>query len=472
MERTTTSTDTGLLAPVWAGSSAAHLTGDEAWLQAMLDVEVALARAQAHLGVVPHQAAAVIAEAARGDRIDLDALAVGARGAANPVVLLVQALTAEVARIDRAAAEHVHLGGTSQDILDSAAMLIAARVLAGVDQHLTHVARNLARLADTHRATPMAGRTLTQHAVPITFGLKAAGWLTLVLDVIEHVRRVRVTGLPAQLGGAAGTLASYLEYATRTDAQPGTTQWHDHAAQLTARFAQELGLAEPVVPWHALRTPVAEIGALCAIVTAALGKIAVDVQGMSRTEVAEVAEPGAEGRGVSSAMPQKQNPVLATMITAAARQVPLHALVLTQAVVAEDERSAGAWHAEWQPLRECLRTTGGAAATAAELVEGLRVHAGTMSTNLHLTGGSIVAERLNVALAPHLGKAAAKKVLARIALDPRPFEQVLLEAPELADVEPGTLRSLLDPTGYLGASESLVERVLDRHRKQVDGHAV
>ncbi|ONI90954.1 3-carboxy-cis,cis-muconate cycloisomerase [Saccharothrix sp. ALI-22-I] len=460
-----TNTDSGLLAPVWAGTTAADLTGDEAWLQAMLDVEVALARAQSHLGVIPAQAATVIAEAAHADRIDLPALAAGARGAANPVVLLVQALTAEVTRIDHDAAEYVHRGGTSQDILDSAAMLIATRVFTEIEQHLTRTADALARLADNHRTTPMAGRTLTQHAVPITFGLKAAGWLTLVLDAIDRVHTLRTDRLPAQLGGAAGTLASYLEYAAAAER-------HGHAAELSVRFAQELGLTEAVVPWHALRTPMADIGAVCTFVTTALGKIALDVQGMARTEVAELAEPGAEGRGVSSAMPQKQNPVLATLLTSAARQAPLYATVLSQAMLAEDERSAGAWHAEWQPLRECLRLTGGAAATAAELAAGLRVFPDVMQDNLKLTGGSIVSERLNVALAPHLGKANAKKLLARIAADDRPFEQALLSAPELVHLDPADLRQLLDPVHYLGASEVLVDRVLARQRKQLGNDAI
>jgi 3-carboxy-cis,cis-muconate cycloisomerase len=437
--------DSGLLAPVWAGSDAAALTGDEAWVRAMLDVEVALARAQAALGVIPAPAADVIAKA---HEIDLAALAAGARGAANPVVLLVKALTASVRSIDPAAAEYVHRGGTSQDILDSAAMLIAGRVFDGVTRDLLRCAAALARLADEHRATPMAGRTLAQHAVPITFGLKAAGWLTLVLDALA---RVRALVLPAQLGGAAGTLASYVEYAGGDPA---------HAARLSARFAAELGLPEAVLPWHALRTPIADIGAVCGFVTAALGKIAIDVQGMSRTEVGEVAEPAAEGRGVSSAMPQKRNPVLATMLVAAARQTPLYATILTQSLVAEDERAPGAWHAEWQPLRECLRTTGGAAATAAELAEGLEVFPAALRANLGRTEGAIVAERVNVALAPRLGKAAAKEALARISAGDRPFAEAVRAELTTGGLNPA---EMLNPANYLGAADALVARVLARY---------
>jgi 3-carboxy-cis,cis-muconate cycloisomerase len=455
-------TDAGLLAPVWAGGPAAGLVTDEAWLQAMLDVEVALARAQAGLGIVPEAAVAAIASAARAERIDLVALSVQSRGAANPVVRLVEVLTAEVARIDPTAAEYVHRGGTSQDILDSAAMLLAARVLRTIDADLDRCAQALARLARTHRATPMAGRTLTQHAVPITFGLKAAGWLTLVLDARDRVRRLVETGLPAQLGGAAGTLASYVEYARLAGAATGGD---DPGIALIDAFARELGLPAPVLPWHALRTPLADIGAVCGLVTGAVGKLALDVQGMSRTEVGEVAEPAADGRGVSSAMPQKRNPVLATLIIAAARQVPLYATVLAQALLAEDERSAGGWHAEWQPLRECLRLAGGAAATAAELAEGLSVFPQRMRDNLARTGGTIVSERLGVVLAPVLGKATAKKLLGRLALaGAGRFEEALLNAPELAGrLSAEELKRVLDPERYLGSAESLVDRALARH---------
>jgi 3-carboxy-cis,cis-muconate cycloisomerase len=458
-------TDSGLLAPVWAGTDAAELACDEAWLQAMLDVEVALARAQAGLGLIPGTAVDPIAAAARAEHIDLPALAVQARGAANPVVRLVQMLTAAVTERDPGAAEYVHYGGTSQDILDTAAMLVAARVLDRIGVDLSRTAAALADLARRHRLTPMAGRTLTQHAVPITFGLKAAGWLTLVLDAVDRVRRLTDGGLYAQLGGAAGTLASYLEYARVVR---GANTEVDHSA-LTARFAAEVGLAEPVLPWHAVRTPLADLAAVLTFVTGAVGKFALDVQGMSRTEVAEVAEPVAEDRGVSSAMPQKRNPVLATLVMSAARQVPGYATVLSQCMLAEDERSAGGWHAEWQPLRECLRLAGGAVGTAAELAEGLLVFPERLRANLDLSGGTIVSERLNVALAPMLGKAAAKKLLARLALrsadDGTSFADLLRDAPELTGaLDAEALHALADPEGYLGASAALVDRVLLRYR--------
>ncbi|SER67029.1 3-carboxy-cis,cis-muconate cycloisomerase [Streptomyces sp. yr375] len=454
-------TDAGLLAPTWADTPAAAEATDEAWLQAMLDAEVALARAQHAVGLTPATAVAAIAAAARADRLDPVALAREARATANPVVALVTAFTEVVAAEDPAAAEYVHRGSTSQDILDSAAMLVARRVLALVAADLDRVRAALATLADTHRHTVLAGRTLTQHAVPTTLGLKAAGWLQLVADAQARVTAV-AAALPAQLGGAAGTLAAYVEYA-ELDGGKG-----EGGVELLRPFAQALGLAEPVIPWHTARTPVADLGAVLQLVTGALGKFALDVQTLSRTEIGEVSEPAAAGRGGSSAMPQKRNPALATLIVSAARQVPAHALVLAQCMLAEDERPAGAWHAEWQPLREALRLTGGAAHTAVELAEGLAVHPERMRANLESTGGAIVTERLTVALAPALGKARAKKLLTAATAEAdstgRPLTEVLSTHPELSTrLTPDRLAELLDPTHYTGASDALIDRALHRY---------
>lgn len=455
-------TDAGLLAPTWAGTPAAAEVTDEAWLQAMLDVEVALARAQFAVGLTPAAAVAVIASEARADRLDLIALAHAARAAANPVVALVPALTEAVAAKDPAAAEYVHRGSTSQDILDSAAMLVAGRVLTLIAADLEHVATALAALTDAHRHTVMAGRTLAQHAVPTTFGLKAAGWLQLVMDARTRVRAV-ASALPAQLGGAAGTLAAYREYAALDGGEGRPSE--NGGVELLAPFAKALGLAEPTLPWHTVRTPIAELGAVLQLVTGALGKFALDVQTLSRTEIGEVSEPAAAGRGASSAMPQKRNPALATLIVSAARQVPAYALVLAQSLLAEDERPAGAWHAEWQPLREALRLAGGAAHTAVELAEGLMVHPERMLANLDLTGGAVVTERLAVVLAPVLGKARAKKLLstasAQAAETGRPLTELLSTDPELSTVfTPTHLSDLLDPARYTGAADALVDRAL------------
>ncbi|SDW77480.1 3-carboxy-cis,cis-muconate cycloisomerase [Amycolatopsis xylanica] len=433
---------TGLLAPGWAGTDPLP---DSAWVRAMLDVEAALARAQAKLGVIPAEAASAIARVAGEAELDLAGLVDGVHETANPVVWLVSQFTAAVSAVDPEAAEYVHRGGTSQDILDSAAMLICARVLRRVDADLVRTASALAGLVEAHLSTPMAGRTLTQHAVPTTFGLKAAGWLSLVLDARD---RLAAVDPPVSLGGAGGTLSAYAEYG----ADP---------VALTEAFAAELGLAVPPIPWHALRTPIADIASALAFTSVALGKLAADVLVLTRTEIAEVAEPAVRGRGASSAMPQKRNPVLATAIATAARQVPPYALVLTQAVVAEDERPAGAWHAEWQPLRESLRLVAGAAANAAELTGGLTVDPAAMLANLRLTGGAVVSERLSARLAPILGKAAAKRLLTEVSQTSGDFESALRQA---AGVQLD-FDDLLDPARYLGAAPALARRVLARYRR-------
>lgn len=455
--------DTGLLSLVWPGTGLDRVLADEAWVEAMLSVEVALARTQARLGVIPESAVGPIADAARDARIDPAALAVRARGSANPVVELVRELTEAVRERDAAAAEYVHRGCTSQDVLDSAAMLLTARALRATDADLGRVADALATLAAAHRDTPMAARTLTQHAVPTTFGLKAAGWLSSVLDASDRVRRT-AAALPVQVGGAAGTLSAYVEYA-----RAAGVAVEGHAAELTAGMAAELGLCAPVTPWHTHRTPLVDVAWTVVAVTGALGKLTVDVLGATRTEVAEVAEPAG---GVSSAMPQKQNPVLATLIMSAARQAPAYAAMLSQSMIAEDERSPGGWQSEWQPLRESLRLAGGAAATAVELTTGLRVFPDRLATNLAVTDGTIVAERLNVALAPILGKAAAKSLLARIAGEEGTFADQLRAAPEVREaLSDNELTDLLRPDRYLGAAGELVDAVLARHASRLsDGH--
>lgn len=439
--------DVGLLSPVRAGTPAEEATGDLAWLQAMLDAEAALARAQARLGTLPVAAAEAIS-AVRASQLDLQAIAVGARETANPVVGVVRALTRAV---PAEAADYVHRGSTSQDVFDTGAMLVCTRVLRILRADLVTTAASLAELAAAHRDTPMVGRTLALHAVPTTFGLKVAGWRQLVLDAVARVDRLV---LPVSLGGAAGTLAGYLEYA-KVD---GVTD-PSYVDSLVAAFAAETGLAVPTLPWHTLRTPMADLAGVLAFTAGALGKMAVDVQSLARTEVGEVAEPGPAGRGGSSAMPHKRNPVLATMIRAAAMQVPVLAAGLTQCLLAEDERSAGAWHAEWQLLRECLRLTGGAAHTAVELAAGLTVRPDRMRANLYLTGGQVVTERIAAVLTPRLGKAAAKQLLTDVSATAARTGQSLpelltehLSAEEIAD--------LCDPTAYTGAAERLVDRAL------------
>lgn len=431
-----------------AGTPAEAVTGDRAFAAALLEAEAALAQAQARLGTVPAEAAERITAAARGwGDLDVVQLARDARATGNPVVSLVRALSAKVPDV----ADYVHRGSTSQDIVDTAMMLVARNTLRLISADLTSIAHTLAALARAHRDTVMPGRTLTAHAVPTTFGLKAAIWRQ---GVQESARRIAELRLPVSLGGAAGTLAAYVQYGDGTD---------DYAERLVAAFAEETGLRAPMLPWHADRTPVAELASALAGVTTALGKIAVDVQVLARTEVGEATE--ATGGG-SSAMPHKQNPVRSALIRSAALQVPVLAAGVTQSGLAEDERSAGVWQAEWQLLRECLRLTGGAAHTAVDLVQGLDIHANRMRDNLALTNGLIVSERLSAALAPMVGKARAKELLgtaSRRAMEENlPLEEILRDTEEIAAVLDATaLADLLDPARYVGAARRMVDRALE-----------
>ena len=453
-ERELTALDLGLLAPGRAGSRVEVETGDGAYLQRLLDAEAALARAQAGIGVVPEQAADAITGAALAENFDLRQIALDAREGGNPVIPLAAALRAALPA-DLAA--FVHRGATSQDIFDTATMLVAddARIVILAD--LDRVATALAALAARHRTTPMVARTLTQHAVPTTFGLKAAGWRSLVLDARD---RLAALPLPVQLGGAAGTLAAL---------QP--TDNPAAVFDLIEGFAAETGLDVPTLPWHVLRTPIAELGGALALTSGALGKFAADVLLLGRQEIAEIRQDGG-GAGGSSAMPHKANPVNATLIAATALQVPALVSVLYGAMVAEDERPAGAWHAEWQNLRQALRLVGTAAELAAELAEGLDARPEKMAENLALTHGLVVSERLVSALEPLLGRAEARKVLTSAShaavADGLPLAKALAEEPDIKTLidedrlSADRLAELLDPAGYLGAAPELVDRALQR----------
>ncbi|MFF3357251.1 3-carboxy-cis,cis-muconate cycloisomerase [Streptomyces sp. NPDC002917] len=450
--------DAGLLAPGRAGSPAEATTGDSAFLQAMLDAEAALTRAQSACGLAPADAGRAVTETADADRFDVRDLALRARSGGNPVIPLVADLTAAVPEDAR---PYVHRGATSQDILDTAAMLVASRTLATVLDDLERAAGEVTRHATTHRDTQMAGRTLTQHAVPTTFGLKAAGWRALILDARDRLTAVRAS-LPAQLGGAAGTLAAFSAFSVAQEDTDG--QEEADLLALVAAYAHELGLAEPVLPWHTLRTPIADLAGALAFTAGALGKMAADVLTLSRTEIGEVEE---EEWGGSSALPHKANPVHATLIAAAARRAPGLAATLYGSLTAEDERPAGAWHAEWEPLRDLLRLVGGAARDGAALAAGLRVVPYAMRENLQLTDGLIVSERLAAVFAGRIGRARAREVLSGAADRARSetadlsdvLFDVLREEPELAGLD---LAELTDPTRYTGSAGLLTDRALER----------
>jgi 3-carboxy-cis,cis-muconate cycloisomerase len=439
----------GLFGGVFARGPVAAQVDDHAMLQAMLDAEAALARASAAAGVIPAAAAEQIAACCDAGRFDVDALGRASAAAGNPVVPLVRALAEQ---LPEEAAGHVHQGATSQDVLDTAASLVAWRALGPLLEDLAAAAGACARLAEAHRGTVLAGRTLLQQAVPVTFGLKAAGWLVGLDETRLRLAEVRRRTLAVQLGGAAGTLAGF----------------GDRGLEVLAGFAAELGLAEPTVPWHAVRArPAALAGALGAG-AGVLGKVARDVVLLAQNEVAEVRE-GGEGRGGSSAMPHKRNPVAAVAVAACAARVPGLVATMLAAMPQEHERAVGGWHAEWEPQRELLRLVGAAASWSRELLEHLEVDADRMRANLDAAGGLPLAEAAAAALAGPLGRRHAREVVEaasrRAAEDGRALREVLLASPEVAGgLDGADLDQALDPAAQLGAAGLLVDRALAAHR--------
>jgi 3-carboxy-cis,cis-muconate cycloisomerase len=425
---------------------------DGAWLQGMLDAERALAAAEARVGVIPARAAEAIAAACRAERFDAEAIGEEGRAAGNPVEPLVRALTDAV---EGDAAGYVHWGATSQDILDTAAMLVSRHALELILDALATVAKDCARLAEQHRSTPIAGRTLLQQAVPTSFGLKAAGWLVAVLEARRALARTADEGVAVQLGGAAGTLGSL------GDAGPKVL----HA------FAEELGLQEPVVPWHTNRVRVAELGAALDVAAGALAKIGLDVALLGQSEVGEATEADA---GASSTMPQKRNPVGSALAVACARQVHAQAAVLIAALPQEHERALGGWHSEWPALSGALAYTGGAAAAAHRALDGLQVDAERMERNLGLSDGVVMSERISFLLAERLGRRQAHALVAEAAersqASRRPLRDELLEDARV-ELAPDELDKALDPATYLGSAEAFVDRALRAYGAELGGGA-
>jgi 3-carboxy-cis,cis-muconate cycloisomerase len=367
------------------------------------------------------------------------------RRVANPAEPLVRALVAEAGDAGR----YVHWGATSQDVLDTAAMLVARDALAVIVDELDAAASACAALARSHRETPMAARTLLQQAVPTTFGLVVAGWLDALLGVRQRLVAIDSDGLAAELGGAGGTLAAF----------------GPDGPAVARAFARELGLPEAPLPWHTNRVRVGELASALDVTSGALGKIALDVTLLAQTEVGEVAEGGAGG---SSAMPQKRNPVGAVLTTACARAAHAHAAELTGGLAQEHQRAAGAWQAEWLALTGALAFTGGGAASLRETLEQLEVFPDRMARNLALTDGLVVAERFAYLLAPFLGRPEAQRLVGEAATRAQAAGRSL--AAELADdaavtshVDAAELERALDPAGYLGSAPELTDRALDRY---------
>ena len=442
-----------LFGPLFVPDEIREAVGGRAWLQAMLDAEAALAVAEARVGLIPVGEAKAIAECCDAERFDPEEIGREGRAAGNPVPALVKALTEAV---PDHAARQVHKGATSQDIMDTAAMLVARRTLDLILTEVDGVASACARLAETYRETLIPGRTLLQQALPTTFGLKAAGWLVAVLEARQRILVARDSGLYVQLGGAAGTLASL--------GSPGI--------RVLQEFAWELNLAEPIVPWHTTRLRVAELGNVLALAAGVMHKLARDVVLLAQTEIAEAAESSEGGRGGSSTLPHKRNPVGSVLAAACARRVPSLNETLQSAMAQEHERAVGAWHAEWEALSDALALTGGSAAAMRKVMEGLEVQPDRMRANLDSTGGLLLAKNVTTIAAEKLGRLEAHELVE--AASRRTFangstlrEEILGEPALREHLTAEEIDAALDPEQYLGSTGAFIDRALDLYNEEV-----
>ena len=438
-----------LLAPMLSSAAMRAICDDATYLQHMLGFEAALARAEAATGVIPARAADPIAKACKAGLFDLDALAEAATRSGNLAIPLVKALTAHIAKADPDAARYVHWGATSQDVIDTATML---GLRAAIDALLSDTDRAIAgfaKLAAKHRDTAMVARTWLQHALPMPFGLKLAEYAAALHRSRTRLQRLRSEGLALQFGGAAGTLAAL----------------GDKGLLVADKLAQELELPLPDAPWHTHRDRIAEAASVFAILAGTCGKIARDLQLLMQTDVAEAFEPSGEGRGGSSTMPHKRNPVAAATALAAATMAPGLAATIFAAQVQDHERSAGPWHAEWPTLPMLLLVTSGALAATVDIAEGLEVDAARMRVNLEATHGLIMAEAVTMALAETIGKSeahhlvetASKKAVA----DKKHLRDILAKDPKVtALLSADKLAKLFEPMAYQGVSQALIDRLL------------
>jgi 3-carboxy-cis,cis-muconate cycloisomerase len=415
----------------------------------MLDFEAALARAEAAVGVIPTSAAEPIANACTVGTFELAALAEAATRSGNLAIPLVKALTAAVGKADAEAARYVHWGATSQDVIDTATMLTLRAAIDALLPDLDRAIAGFARLAQKHRDAAMVARTWLQHALPMPFGLKLAEYAAALHRSRARLKRVRAEGLALQFGGAAGTLAAL----------------GDKGLRVAEKLAQELKLPLPDAPWHTHRDRIADAASALAILTGSCGKIARDVSLMMQTDVAEAFEPSGEGRGGSSTMPHKRNPVAAATALAAAGMAPNLAATIFAAQVQDHERSAGPWHAEWPTLPTLQLVTSGALAAIVDLAEGLEVDVARMRVNLGATHGLIMAEAVTFALAENIGKsdahhlveAAVKKAVA----GKQHLRDVLMSDPKVtAHLGADRIAKLFDSMAYQGVSQELIDRLL------------
>ncbi|MGP5046315.1 lyase family protein [Glutamicibacter bergerei] len=450
--------DYGLLSPAWAGTGASATASDVAFVQAMLDTEAGWVQVQADAGLCSAQDAQAVRLVAQVQRYDLALLAEKTPDGANALIPLL-GMMRELLSTDGApttASAALHRGATSQDIIDTALMLVLARTMVGTLTNLRNTATGLAALAQAHRDTVCIARSLTQHALPTTFGWKAASWLSAVLSA-ETQLDAASKQLSLQWGGAVGTLASLEQFLVDHPEVSATS------ASLTADLASLLGLSNPGVPWHTNRMPIVQVGSVLAASVAALGTFGADVLTASRPEIGELSEPREAGKGGSSAMPQKQNPVRSVLLRNAALSAPgLVNTLFTAAGTAVDERPDGGWHAEWSALRELARLAAGAAAHGAFLAHGLNVNQPAIAKNLALGGDAILSERLATVLTPLVpgGKATIQALVRRSLSEDLPLRELLRLEIASHDLSDKDLSDLLDPAGYLGAADRFTTTVL------------
>jgi 3-carboxy-cis,cis-muconate cycloisomerase len=438
-----------LLAPMLSSAAMRAVCDDLAYLQCMLDFEAALARAEATAGIIPAGSAEAIARACKASAFDLPALAEASTRSGNLAIPLVKALTAEVAKADREAARYVHWGATSQDVIDTAAMLTLRAGIEALLDDIDRAVAGFARLAQQYRNTAVVARTWLQHALPMPFGLKLAEYAAALHRSRIRLRHIRRDGLALQFGGAAGTLAAL----------------GDNGLKVAEQLSGILQLPLPDAPWHAHRDRIAEAASVLTIVTGTCGKIARDVQLMMQTDVAEAFEPSGEGRGGSSTMPHKRNPVAAASALAAALMAPNLAATIFAAQVGDHERSAGPWHAEWPTLPSLLLVTSGALAAIVEIAEGLEVDPARMRANLETTGGLIMAEAVTFALAEKIGKSEAHHLVEaaskRAVAEKKSLRAILEKDSDVtAHLDSERIAQLLEPMAYQGVSQALIDRLL------------
>jgi 3-carboxy-cis,cis-muconate cycloisomerase len=446
----------GLLDALFTTDAMRELFSDRHELQRMLDFEAALARALARIGIAPASVVAPIESHCHAAAFDIGSLARAAALSGNVAIPLVKALTELVAKSDAEASAFVHWGATSQDVMDTALVLQLREALELIDGDLAHLADSLAALAAAHKSTLVAGRTWLQQGPPVTLGLKVTGWLAAIERHRERLHHTREQVSVVQFGGAVGTLAAVA----------------DRGPELAAALALELKLALPDIPWHSHRDRVAEVAVALGLLVGSLGKIARDISLMSQTEIDEVVEPSGPGRGGSSTMPHKRNPVGSAVILAAALRVPPLVSTVLSAMVQEHERGLGGWHTEWETLPEIFRLAAGALAHLKALIDGLEVHPEKMLRNLNQTRGLILAEAVAFALRKPLGKEKSHKIVEeaarRAVQEGRDFAGVLMEFPDVrSHLSAADLARLLDPANYLGSAVEMTEKVLSAHAARI-----